>query len=228
MTTIAVHQPNYLPYFGFFSKMNSSDIFVIYDDAQFVKNDYHHRNRIRIYNGWKWLTVPVEKKYIPIKDIRINNDYLWKGMKWPKIHLKEISDNYINCPHFTKYESEITNIYNTTYDKLIDLNMDLIYFLMNAFNINTKIVFASELDFTSASTKRLVDIVDELDGDVYLSGSGGRDYLDVTLFEENGITVEFQDLRHPIYQQSYKDFVDNLSAIDTLFNVGSMPKSDSC
>lgn len=63
---IGIHQLNYLPYFGFFDKMMKSDIFVIYDDAQFEKGEFQHRNRIRIYHGWKWLTVPVEKRHIPI------------------------------------------------------------------------------------------------------------------------------------------------------------------
>ena len=92
---IGIHQPNYLPYLGFFDKMMKSDIFVIYDDAQFEKGEFQHRNRIRIYHGWKWLTVPVEKKHIPINEIMIKNEVAtWKGLKWADAHFKDIRDNY--------------------------------------------------------------------------------------------------------------------------------------
>ena len=221
---IAIHQPNYLPYLGFFDKMADADIFVIYDDAQFNKEDFQHRNRIRIYHGWKYLTVPVEKKRIPIKDIRIRNEFMIKGIPWQEAHLKEISGNYKDTLYYARYVDRLDAIYTDKYNKLIDLNMNLINFLKDAFNIKTKIIFASEFGFTSRSTERLVDITEALGGDAYLSGTAGRDYLDVSLFENRGISVEFQDFIHPVYKQRYDGFISNMSAIDALFNVGTMPE----
>jgi hypothetical protein len=221
---IAIHQPNYLPYLGFFEKMKQSDIFVIYDDAQFNKEDFQHRNKIRIYHGWKYLTVPVEKKHIPIKNIRIRNEFMIKGMTWQEAHLKEIRDNYKNTPYYASYEGYLKAAYTNKYDRLIDLNMDIINFLKNAFNIETEIIFASELGFRSQSTERLADITEVLGGDMYLSGTAGRDYLDASLFESRGINVEFQDFKHPVYKQRYDRFIQNMSAIDALFNVGKMPE----
>ncbi|MDY6966844.1 MAG: WbqC family protein [Halobacteriota archaeon] len=225
MMIISIHQPNYLPYLGFFDKMVQSDIFVIYDDAQFNKGDFQHRNRIRIFDGWKWLTVPVEKKHIPIMDIKIKNEVsTWKGMGWSDNHFKDIKDNYKDTPYYSTYEEEIKMIYEETYDRLVDLNMDLIKFLMKAFNIKTEIVFSSNLGLASKSTERLVDIVEAISGDVYLSGPAGVNYLDLSLFEDKGIKVEFQDFKHPVYRQRYNGFETNMSAIDALFNVGEMPK----
>ena len=222
---IAIHQPNYLPYLGFFDKMKKSDTFVIYDDAQFEKGDFQHRNKIRIYHGWKWLTVPVEKKHVPIHEIRIKNEVATlKGVRWADSHFKDIRDNYKDTPHYNIYENEIKIIYEKRYDKLLDLNMAVINLLKDAFDINTKIVFSSELGFISKSTERVVEIVEALSGDVYLSGPRGRDYLDVSLFEKKGIKVKFQDFRHPVYKQRYEDFIPNMSTIDALFNVGKMPK----
>ena len=221
---IAIHQPNYLPYLGFFDKMKQSDIFVMYDDAQFNKEDFQHRNKIRIYHGWKYLTVPVEKKRIPIRDIRIRNEFMIKGITWQEVHLKTIRDNYNDTPYYTPHECQLGTVYTDKYDKLIDLNMNIIYFLTDAFDIKTKIIFASELGFTSRSTERLVDITDALGGDVYLSGPAGRDYLDVLPFESRGINVEFQNFKHPVYKQHYDEFIPNMSAIDALFNVGGLPK----
>lgn len=222
MVVVAIHQPNFHPYLGFFDKMKQADIFVIYDDAQFNKDDFQHRNRIRIYHGWKYLTVPVEKKHIPIRDIRIRNELMTKGIAWQEAHSKEIRDNYKGAPYYAPYEDHLEAIYTGKYDKLIDLNMDIINFLKDAFSIKTKIIFTSELGFTSGSTERLVDVTEALGGDVYLSGPSGRNYLDVSLFEGSGIRVRFQDFKHPVYKQRYEGFIPNLSAIDVLFNVGAM------
>jgi len=222
---VAIHQPNYLPYLGFFDKMKNSDIFVIYDDAQFNKSDFQHRNRIRIYHGWKWLTVPVEKKRIPINEVKIRNEVkTWKGVKWSDAHFRDIHDNYKDAPYYSVYADELMRIYKRNYEKLVDLNMELIRFLMKAFDIDVEIVFSSDLGFTSKSTQRLVEIVEALGGDVYLSGPKGRDYLDVSLFERKGIKVVFQDFKHPVYKQRYEGFVPNMAAIDALFNVGKMPE----
>jgi hypothetical protein len=224
---VGIHQPNYLPYLGFFDKMAKSDLFVIYDDAQFEKGEFQHRNRIRIYHGWKWLTVPVEKKLNPINEIRIKNEVAtWKGVKWADAHFKDIRDNYKDTPCYSVYEEEIKRIYEKKQDKLVELNMELINILKKAFDIDAEIVFSSELGFTSKSTERLVEIVEAVDGDVYLSGPMGRDYLDVSLFEKKGLKVEFQDFKHPVYKQRYEGFVPNMAAIDALFNVGKMPEGE--
>lgn len=222
---ITIHQPNYLPYLGFFDKMRNADIFVIYDDAQFNKEDFQHRNRIRIFHGWKWLTVPVEKKLIPIKEIKIRNELTNKGLKWSNAQLKEIRESYRDTPHYKRYENKLEEIFMKKYDKLIDLNLEIISFLMDAFKIKTKLVFSSELGFTSRSTQRLVEIVESLGGDTYLSGSMGKSYLDTSQFSKKGINLEFQDFKHPVYKQNYEGFIPNMSSIDILFNIGEFPKN---
>jgi hypothetical protein len=222
---IAIHQPNYLPYLGFFDKMKKADVFVIYDDAQFNKEDFQHRNKIRIYHGWKWLTVPVEKKLIPINEIKIKNEIMTKKIKWSDAHFENIRENYKHADHFIAYEKDLKEIFNGECDKLIDLNMKIINFLMEAFNIRKKLVFSSEFGFTSKSSERLVEMVEALGGDIYLSGPMGRSYLDISMFEKKGIKVEFQDFTHPIYKQIYEGFLPNMSVIDALFNLGEMPKN---
>lgn len=219
---IAIHQPNYLPYLGFFDKMMKADIFVIYDDAQFNKEDFQHRNKIRIYHGWKWLTIPVEKKPIPINEIKIRNEIKTKNIRWSDAHIKCIEDEYKKSDYYLTYKTDLEKIYRKSYDKLIDLNMEIISYLKNAFDIDTKIVFSSKFGFESTSTQKLIDIVEALEGDTYLSGSGGRNYLDIFMFKNRGIEVNFQDFKHPVYRQTYKDFVPNMSAIDALFNTGEM------
>jgi hypothetical protein len=178
---VSIHQPNYLPYLGFIDKMKKSDVFIIYDDAQFNKEDFQHRNRIRIFQGWKWLTVPVEKKRIPINEIRINNELRWKDMSWNEVHLKEIRENYRDAPYFGLYETEIRRIYTKKYDRLIDINMELIYFLKKAFDISADIVFSGKFGYESKSTEKLIELVEAAGGDTYLSGPAGMNYLDTSL-----------------------------------------------
>lgn len=201
--------------------MNHADIFVIYDDAQFNKEDFQHRNKIRIYHGWKWLTIPIEKKPIPIKDIIIKNDVSKKGLQWNETHLRDIKDNYKNSPCYEKYKRTLESIYTDYYNNLIDINMNIINFFKNAFAINCKIVFSSEFGFTSKSTNRLVEITEALGGDVYLSGPAGKNYLDISSFKKKGIKIEYQDFKHPTYAQAYNGFVPNMSSIDVLLNVNN-------
>jgi hypothetical protein len=220
---VSIHQPNYLPYLGFFDKMKHSDIFVIYDDAQFNKSDFHHRNKIRIFHGWKWLSVPVLKKPIPIKNVEINNDFKIKNFHWFDEHFEVIRDNYKKSPYYFNYEEKIRDVYSGDFNNLLDLNLALIDLIKDAFEIDTKLILSSELGFTSKATQRIIDIVEAIGGDTYLSGSGGKNYLDLSLFEEHRINVDFQEFKHPIYKQSYEGFIPNMSAIDSLFNVGKFP-----
>ncbi len=217
---VTIHQPNYLPYLGFFDKMKKSDVFIIYDDAQFNKEDFQHRNRIRIYHGWKWLTVPVEKKRAPINQITIKNDIKISGVSWREAHFRDIHDNYGKAPYYEKCERELSEIYDQQCELLIDLNMQLIKLLMKYFDIDTKIVYSSEFGFNSKSTGKLVELVEAVGGDTYLSGAMGKNYLDVELFSKKDIKVAFQEFVHPIYRQQYDGFIPYMSAIDALFNVG--------
>jgi hypothetical protein len=206
--------------------MIQADVFVIYDDAQFNKEDFQHRNKIRIFHGWKWLTVQVDKKAMPINKIKIKNELETKGVKWSDAHFRDIKDNYRNTPYFPIYENELEAIYKIKHDWLIDLNMDLIHLLRRALYINTKLIFSSELGFTSRSTERLVEIVEAVGGDMYLSGPMGKDYLDLSLFENKGIKVKFQEFKHPVYKQQYDGFISNMSAIDVLFNAKNILNKD--
>lgn len=215
---IGIHQPNYLPYLGFFDKMKKSDIFIIYDDAQFNKSDFQHRNRIRIHNGSKWLTVPVEKKHKPINEVCIQNEITIKDQKWKDHHLAQIYDNYKKADQFDTYFPDISPTYKKEHEFLVDLNMEIIAFLNKSFEIDVKIVHSSEYPSASQSTHRIIELVQSVGGDTYLSGPAGKDYMDVELFENAGIELLFQEFAHPVYKQQYDGFVPNMSAIDALFN----------
>jgi len=106
--------------------------------------------------------------------------------------------------------------------------MAFIEFIKKSFAINTKIIFSSELvksekvNPISRSSERLIEIVKALEGDEYLSGVMGHEYLDLPLFKRKGIKVKFQEFKHPVYIQHYDGFIPNLSAIDALLNIGKI------
>lgn len=231
---VSAHQPNFLPYFGFFDKMSKSDIFVIRDEVLFTDSDYHHRNRIRI-NGndnlnnpqFKWLTVPVIKVNDYIKHIQIKKDLKIKNKHWKECILQDIECNYKNSQFFNEIFPEIKEIFDKEHNRLMDLNMDIINLIKDKLNIKTKIIFASQLNLKSDhyektnASEELAKICRSLNSNTYLSGSGAKVYIDLKKFEENNIEVIFHDFSHPIYKQNYPGFLPNMSVLDYLFCTGN-------
>ena len=219
---IAIHQPNYLPYLGFFDKMLKADHFVILDDAQFSKGDFHNRNRINTAAGPKWLTIPVKGTFMPIKDIVIKKSHRFSGMKWSEYHLKLIKENYLKTKYFEILFSRLEEIYKQEYEKLLEVNLALIFLLKELFEIKTPVCLSSKLGIRRSSTQRLIDICNYFSAETYLSGKSGPDYMDLSLFEKNNINVLIQDFNHPVYKQGFNHFEKNLSSIDAFFNAGNI------
>jgi len=217
MKKVAIHQPNYMPWIGFFQKMALADVFVILDTVQFSKDSYTQRTKIRTKEGWIWLTIPVERKYYfkPIKDIHLPQDE-----KWLKKHKKSIVSNYSKCKYFD--DEFVDEYYSGKFGKLQEFNEYGIFYLKDKFGIKTEIIRASELDIDEnlKSTDLLVDIVKKIGGDVYISGLGGGKYMDEWKFLMDNIKLEYFDFKPFEYPQRWDGFEPYMSAIDLLFNVG--------
>jgi hypothetical protein len=213
---LSAHQPNYLPYLGFFDKMIQSDVFVIQDNFQFERHDFQNRNRIKTPNGVQWLTVPVEHCS---RDTRIDEVTIAKlpGPLWTKKHWEALKYNYMKAPCWGEFGEVFEQVYKQNWTKLIDLNMYLIKLLMKLLKIETPLILSSSLEASGQKTERLLAQCKELGADVYLSGIGGRNYLDVQRMEQAGVKVIFQDFQHPVYPQLHGEFVPNLSVVDYLF-----------
>ncbi len=214
---VSIHQPNFMPYLGFFDKIANSDVLVILDDSQFQKNVFLNRNKIKTANGVQWLTIPVRRSiHQKINYVPISNE-----QDWQKTHIKTIELAYKKAKNFDRVFNEIKEIYyRQEWTKMIDLNMAIIYYIIQGMKMeNKKIVFSSELQASGKGSELLLNIVKKVGGDKYLSGPLGKDYLDEDLFSKNGIEVIYQSFEHPIYTQCWGDFAPNMSAIDYLFNV---------
>lgn len=185
----AIHQPNYLPSLQFFNKIRSCDVFILLDDAQFTRNSFINRNRIRTVKGPLWLTVPVKQKFGQrIRDVEIDN-----SQPWARKHWRSIKQNYQGTKGFITHAIPLEGICLKKWDKLLALNLTLIDYLRIAFGVTTQLRFASELAVTTQGTQRLIDICQKVDADTYLSGSGGRNYQDEEQFEKAGIRLQYQD-----------------------------------
>ena len=191
--------------------------FVFLDDVQYQKNEFQNRNKIRVFNGEMWLTVPVKtKSNTLLKDVKI--DYT---SNWIKKHIKSIELNYSNSKFFNNYWSELESIFKRKYDNLMELNIEMIKFFLEKLKINTKTIFSSELNISDKSSDRILKICKALDADTYISGISGKNYLNLDDFEKNSINVIFQKFQHPTYQQVFEPFHLNMSAMDLLFNEGN-------
>ena len=215
---VAIHQPQYLPWIGYFDKMDQADCFVLLDDVQFKKNEWQNRNRIKNALGWQWLTVPVVHRFPQrLAEVRVND-----AAPWSRKHLRALSMNYAAAPAFDAHRAFFQEVYGREWKLLTDLTLATLAYLVEALGIETKLVLASSLALPERedATERLVAICQALGADTYLSGTGGRDYLDVGRFAEAGLQVHFQAFRCPIYPQRFGAFEPNLSIVDLLFNRG--------
>lgn len=221
--TVVIHQPDFLPYLGFFHRFLLADLWVVLDDAQFLtggSKGWHNRDKIKTPLGERWLTVGVKKTPL---GTTINEAFLAND-GWEKKNLDLLRENYRKAPFFHEVFPAVERLYVHDCVKLIDFNMRSIEMLMEMFGIRIETVFASELKAPGKKTERLVAICKKLEAGTYLTGVGSRDYLQEPLFEAEGIKVAWQDFKHPVYPQFHGEFVPYLSGIDILFNCG-MEKS---
>ncbi|MFC2087476.1 WbqC family protein [Bacteroidota bacterium] len=222
--TVAIHQPNFIPWIGYFYKIFNSDIFVLLDDVQYTKNSYINRNKIKTPQGAQWLTIPVLKsgKF----GQTIHETMIANPEKSISTVLKSIEQNYKKAPYFSGFFEEFSNLLALHNYNLADLNTALIKWMVNIFGIQTKIVHSSELEnIKGNSTGRLISICRHFNAGVYFSGFGGSNYQEENEFKEAGIKLRVTDFNYPEYRQLWGDFIPNLSALDLLFNTGSNSKS---
>jgi hypothetical protein len=219
--TISIHQPNYLPWIGFFRKIMYSDAFVFLDCVQFTKGGYQNRVKIKTPNGPLWLTQTVIKSKRGLqstKDVEFNNPDFWI-----KKHLKSIEANYRSTKYFNQLFPKITEYYiNYSGLLLSDFNIGLIKLMCRHMGFCEKVFYkSSELNIESSQTERLLAICKRIGGNEYLSGHGGKDYQTESVFKENNIKLKYIDNSYSNYKQSWGEFQRGMSIIDLCFNEGA-------
>ena len=217
---IAISQSNYLPWKGYFDLIRSVDTFVLYDEVQYTRRDWRNRNRIKTAQGAAWLTVPVQVKgrfTEPISSIVVSDD------KWPAIHWSSMRHAYARAKWFEEYSGPFAAYLNASPPAhLSQINRDLLEIVMAELRICTPLKWSYEFPESHAGrSERLLSICLAAGADTYVSGPAARAYLDESLFEDNGVEVQwFSYDGYPPYGQCHGEFVHDVSVIDLLFNTG--------
>lgn len=221
---VAAHQPNFIPWLGYFDKMRKADLFIVVDHVQMERQSYQNRVRIKTGAGERWITVPVvqESRSERIMDKRIDNSRSGR-FRWSRKMFLTLKYAYQSAPYFRDYEAALAEIFETRWHRLSDLNGRLIEFCRQALDIRTPMLASSAMDIRGAKSDMVLNMCREAGATAYLAGEGAsRSYLDVDAFERAGIRVIWQEFEHPRYLQhpASEVFIPNLSAFDMLFNCG--------
>ena len=213
---IAIHQPQFMPWLGYFDKMGQVDAFVLLDNVQYKKNEFQNRNRIKTPQGPQWLTVPVSYQFPAL----INQVQVRAGDPWRRKHMQTLVANYAKAPYWTAYAESLRGLYSIESASLAAVNRASVEWLKKELQIETPLVVASEMELSDEQTQRLLDICEALGASTYLAGVDGRKYMELDRFAAAGIEVAFQQYEHPQYAQLHGEFTSHLSALDLLFNCG--------
>lgn len=211
------HQPNFLPYMGYFYKMFRSDVFVLDDDVQFSRTEFQNYNYIKVNGKRKKITIPVKYQFgDPINSVRI---FYQNG--WDDKLLRTLEMNYRKAPFFEEVYYMISRHLEKKEARLCDLNIGLIRDIARRFGIDCKIYVASrDVPTDLSKNERNIYQCLKLGGDVYYSGVGGREYNDEDSYLDNGIKVEYSDYEPVVYPQVGGEFISNLSVLDYIINRG--------
>lgn len=216
---VSANQPYFAPYPGFFFKAQLSDVFVILDDVQFPrKTTWITRNRFKNDQGTLWMTIPVWKKGLglqQISDVRICHSGNWR-----KKHLRSLQSAYAHAPFLPDHLEPMERVLSNSYERLVDLNMVIINYVLGFLAIETRIVQMSELGVQGKGERLIVDICKSLGATQFMVQSSGLAYYDPIRFTSEGIELVTFKKPEIVYPQLWGDFIANLSILDMMFTCG--------
>ncbi|MBK8008141.1 MAG: WbqC family protein [Rhizobiales bacterium] len=217
---IAIMQPTYLPWIGYFALMDTVDEFVLLDDVQFARRSWQQRNQIKGPAGAITLTVPVLKK--GKRDQLVNEAEINAEIDEANKHARSIQLAYAKAPCWSKYGPGLLAEIVKPRALLADYNIALIERVRDDLGVKTKLLRSSTLPIDGKREDRLVSICEQRSAGIYISPTGSSDYLrDSNAFQRTDIDLLYNDYKHPAsYPQLHGEFVSHLSAIDLLLNCG--------
>jgi hypothetical protein len=216
---LSAYQPYFAPYAGFFHKAHLSDVFVLLDEVQFPRGTtWISRNRFKSHQGTLWITIPVWKKGLGLQNI--NRVRICHEGRWRKKHLESLKAAYDRAPYFPEHLHFVEEMFSGKFERLAELNLEILAYLMKALSVDTRFVRLSEIPAPSTGTLRLIEVCRAMGATRFLAQSAAAKYLDKKLFMDAGIDLSFFNPPSPIYPQLWGDFLPNLSVFDLLFNCG--------
>jgi hypothetical protein len=216
---LSAGQPYFAPFPGFFYKILRSDFFVLLDDVQFPrKTTWITRNRFKNDQGTLWMTIPVFKKGLGLR--KINTVRIFHEHRWATKHLASLKNAYGKAPYFRDHLDFVTDLFSSKIERLIDINLAIIRYLLKQLNIHTRVLLLSELDIQIRGNPLLIEICRQTGASCYLAQRPAQKYIQPEGFEKAGIRLEFVRIPELIYPQLWGDFIPNLSTFDLIFNCG--------
>jgi WbqC-like protein family len=221
---VAIHQPNFFPWLGYFDKIRQADIFVFLDDAQYQKTGGTWTNRVQLLKPDAdepcWLTAPIDRVFRGTR--QVDQIAFASNEDWRSNALRQIAACYRRAPFYAETIALIEPLVRAPYDLIAAFNIDAIKQLISALHLGEKTFLSSATLLTrSTSTQRLVDITRAVGGTHYLAGGGAIGYQDDDLFPRSGIQLVRQGFAHPRYPQAGRtQFTPGLSIIDVLMHCG--------
>jgi hypothetical protein len=221
---ISIHQPQYLPWLPYLMKIEESDVFIFLDTVDFQKNGLQNRNQIKTAQGPHWLTVPVRQQLgQKIYDVKIDNNTDWRRKHW-----QTIQQCYTKAPAFKAYEKVFATFYEREWEELNGLNIELTTLMLSWMNIKTQIMRSSQMKSIGAASDLVLNLCLEAGATRYLTGLGGKNYLDPESFEKAGVEIVYRPSVLPVaYPQLFPraGFIKHLSALDIVLNCGEAWRS---
>jgi hypothetical protein len=213
---LVAHQPAYLPWPGYFSRLLGLDRLVLLDHVQFTKGGWQHRNYIRAPGGGRLrLTVPVRHRFgQPLHDVRIADE------RWQARHWRALTQSYAHAPYWPTYAERLEAIYRRPWNRLVEVNEALLRLLLDGFDLPVTLLRSTDLRPDGARTQMLADLCRRTGAQVLRAGTGGAGYLDAAVLAEAGISVEIATYATPPYPQPGAGFTPGLSAVDLLLQRG--------
>jgi len=218
--TVVIHQPDFLPWLGFFHRLLRADLYIALDHVQFVtgtSRSWTHRDRIKTAAGPRWLSLSLQKAPLgtPIREMLLSPDHAWRID-----NLNLVRESYRGAPYFSEIFPRLERLYASDHSRLVDMTLDSIALLCDLLDIRVEGSLSSEMSPIGTSNEMLADLLRRAGATHYLSGVGAREYFDPLPFARAGIELIWQEFAHPVYPQLHGDFVPMLSAVDMLFNCG--------
>ena len=225
---VAIHQPHFLPWLGYLHRMAQVDLFVLLDHVQFERRNYQNRTMFRLDGETRWLTVPVVQRSQKERIIDKEIDNRLDGSKWWALnHFTTLRHAYRESGFFGAYAAQFKQLFESRWERLVDLNQAALELLRRAFGIHTPLARSSELAVEGARGELILNVCRAVGARTLLAGFGGaRGYLDTGAFARAGVEVASHQWEHPVYDQcGPQPFIKGLSAIDLLFNCGPQARA---
>lgn len=214
--SLAIMQPTFLPWLGYFALIQNVDVFVLLDDVQFSSHSFHNRNKIKTSQGTQILTVPCRRGKRRICDVEVVNPAIYGKL------MRSITQSYAKAPFRDDVNCILDSVFSEKHRMLADLNCALIYEIAELLGLNTPLLRSSNLDVPlNDKHLRLLQFCEKLNATEYLSVLGAMSYLkENNPFDSSNVSLKFFSFEHPVYPQLHGAFEPSLSIIDAIANIG--------